>query len=354
VAFKAPSLKFDGASVSVLQLARMPNAPRNTPRPRIVEILAFPDVQLLDVTGPLQVFASANDWARRVGKPAPYVARVVAQRTPVLSSSGLGLTTAVLPRASDEIDTLMVAGGTGVHMASEDAQLVRWVKQRATRARRVVSICTGAFLLGAAGLLHGRRVVTHWSECAELACQHPSTAVEVDPIFIRDGRVWTSAGVTAGIDLSLALLEEDLGHLAAISVARDLVVFLKRPGGQAQFSYMLTLQQSGSQFEDLHAWIAEHLAGDLTITTLSTKAAMSERTFVRRYRAATGLTPARAIEGMRVEAARQMLSESGVPIKRVAQRCGFGSEETMRRSFQRRFAIAPQEYRRRFAATKSS
>lgn len=190
--------------------------------------------------------------------------------------------------------------------------------------------------------------MTHWTRCAELARRHPEARVEPDPIFIRDGAVWTSAGVTAGIDLALALVEADLGRDAALAVARHLVVFLKRPGGQSQFSTVLALQSGGTRFEGLHAWIADHLSEDLTVPRLAEAAGMSPRGFARHYRAATGLTPARALERQRVEAARRLLSETALPLKRVAERCGFGSEETLRRSFLRHVAVAPASYRQRF------
>lgn len=325
-----------------------------TPTPRIVEILAFADVQVLDVTGPLQVFASANEWARGCGQPIPYATRVVAQTPLVVTNSGLSLVATTLSLSLPAPDTLLIAGGSGVHAAQLDRELLEWLRRRATCARRVVSICTGAFLLGAAGLLQGRRAVTHWSECDRLAHQNPSTQVEVDPIFVRDGSVWTSAGVTAGIDLALALVEEDIGHAAAMAVARDLVVYLKRPGGQAQFSSALMLQQRDSLFEKLHGWIASHLASDLSVPILAEKAAMSERSFVRHYSAATGYTPARAVERMRVEAAQQLLVSTSLPIKRVAQRCGFGTVESMRQTFQRQLGIAPSEFRQRFSVTSRS
>ncbi len=340
----------DETSIAVLGLADMPIDPRNPPRPRCVEILAFPGVQLRDVAGPLQVFASAGDWARDTGRPAPYRQRVVAAATPVLSSAGLGLDCDPLPRADAPIDTLLVAGGEAVHAAVQDAALVRWVRRRAACARRVGSICTGAFLLAAAGLLDRRRAATHWMACDRLTREFPRAHVDPEPIFVRDGRVWTSGGVTAGIDMALAMVEEDLGHAAAMAVARDLVVFLKRPGGQAQFSAALALQQRAAEFDPLHAWITAHPAADLSVAALAGRMRMSERTFVRRYRAATGLTPARAVERLRVEAAQQMLSTTALPLKRVAQRCGFGSEETFRRSFARRFGTTPGEYRARFAA----
>ncbi|MBS0376454.1 MAG: GlxA family transcriptional regulator [Proteobacteria bacterium] len=326
--------------------------PRFTPPPRPIELLLFPAAQLLDITGPLQVFASANDWAAATRRPTPYEIRLVATRSPVRTTAGVRLLAEPLPRGVPPPDTLLVAGGRGVHVACDDRHLVRWLRTRARRARRIVSICSGAFLLGRAGLLDDRRAVTHWSECGELARRCPRTRVELDPLFVRDGPVSSSAGVTAGIDLALALVEEDLGHAAAIAVARDLVVYLKRPGGQSQFSALLELQTRGAEFDALHAWMASHLATDLGVEALAARAAMSPRTFQRRYRAATGLTPARAVERLRLEAAQQLLASTALPVKRVAQRCGFGSEETLRRSCQRLLAVSPADFRARFGARR--
>jgi transcriptional regulator GlxA family with amidase domain len=327
----------------------MPKNPRFTPRRRRIEILAFPDVQLLDVAGPLQVFASANELARAAGEPLPYELAVVAEQPLVIASGGLGLAGQKLSKSSGPIDTLIVAGGFGVGPACENAALIRWITARAAAARRVASVCTGAFLLATAGLLDGRRAVTHWRRCAEFARRFPAVHLEPDPIFVRDGNIWTSAGITAGIDLALTLVERDLGQRVALAVARQLIVFLKRPGGQAQFSATLALQHDDARFEGLHAWIANHLSADLSIASLADAAAMSERSFVRHYRRATGMTPARAVERIRVEAARQGL-EQGLPVKRVAARCGFGSEETMRRGFLRLLGATPQAYRERFAS----
>jgi transcriptional regulator GlxA family with amidase domain len=268
----------------------------------------------------------------------------------VTASAGLGLATAPLPPIGAALDTLMIAGGPGVEAAAADPVLVDWVRARVSRARRVASVCTGALLLAASGVLDGRRVATHWSFCAEFARRFPAVRVEPDPIFLRDGPVWTSAGVTAGIDLALALVEQDLGHTAALAVARYLVVFLKRPGGQAQFSAALSLQVAEDKFGALHDWINAHLADAISLPLLARRAGMSERSFSRHYLEATGLTPGRAVERLRVEAARQLLSESRLPVKRIAQRCGFGSEETMRRSFLRLLAATPQDYRARFSA----
>lgn len=338
----------------------MPKTPRFSPSSvsrtarastRVIEVLVYPSVQLLDVTGPLQVFATANEQIVEAGGAPPYALRVVAKdRARVKASSGLEIATESLPHAGSRLDTLVVAGGPGVDLAASDPALLDWLRQRVKKARRVASVCTGAFLLGASGALDGRRAVTHWSYCVELARRFPAVWVEPDPIFVRDGSVWTSAGVTAGIDLALALVEEDLGRTMALAVARYLVVFLKRPGGQAQFSEALSLQSAEDEFGALHQWISKHLAGDLSLSRLAREAGMSERGFSRHYAKATGLTPLRAIERLRVEAARRMLSETRLPVKRISRHCGFGSEETMRRSFLRVLATAPQDYRRRFGS----
>jgi transcriptional regulator GlxA family with amidase domain len=279
----------------------------------------------------------------------PYAPRVIAAGEPMLTASaGLRLVAEPLPGDAIPVDTLVIAGGPGVLAACDDPALVAWVRARAERARRVASVCTGAFLLGAAGLLDGRRAVTHWKHCGTLAARYPRIRVEPDPIFVRDGPVWSSAGVTAGIDLALALVEADLGRPLALAVVRHLVMFLKRPGGQAQFSAALALQAGEERFARLHAYIAENLSGDLSLPALAAAAGMSERSLSRHYLAATGLTPARAVERLRVEAARRALAETAQPVKRIARICGFGSEGTMRRSFLRHVAATPQDYRARF------
>jgi transcriptional regulator GlxA family with amidase domain len=326
-------------------------APFPASGPRIVEMLVFPSVQLLDATGPLQVFASANDFAVEAGRTPPYELHVVTQDgASITASAGVGLTTVPLPAIGSPLDTLMIAGGHGVEAAASNTVLVDWVRRRTRNARRVASVCTGAFLLAASGALDGKRAATHWSVCAEFARRFPSVRVESDPIFVRDGSVWTSAGVTSGIDLALALVEEDLGRSAALAVARYLVVFLKRPGGQAQFSATLSLQTAEDKFGALHEWISQHLAGDISLPVLARRAGMSERSFSRHYAEETGLTPARAVEQLRVEAARRLLLETGLPVKRISRRCGFGSEETMRRSFVRLLDVTPQDYRARFSS----
>ena len=340
----------DKANLARQGSAEMPNSPRCSPNSaRVIDVLAFPAVQLLDVTGPVQVFASANDVVADAGGAQPYRLRLVAPGgQSVTASAGVALAAGPLSASGEPLDTLLVAGGEGAETAAENPVLIEWLRRRAVEARRVASVCTGAFLLAAAGLLDGRRAATHWKYCARFAERFPTVRVEADPIFICDGSVWTSAGVTAGIDLALALVEEDLGRAVALAVARYLVVFLKRPGGQAQFSAALALQAADDRFGALHDWISRHLAGDLSLSRLADQAGMSERSFSRRYAEATGQTPARAIERLRVEAARRLLSESRTPVKRIAQQCGFGSQESMRRSFLRLLAVTPHDYRSRF------
>jgi transcriptional regulator GlxA family with amidase domain len=340
----------DKANLGGRGSTELPKFPRSSPNPiRVIDVLTYPQVQLLDVTGPLQVFASANVQIADGGGTPPYLLNVVSQHGEgIASSAGVMLAADPLTQPNDELDTLLVAGGEGAEAAAENPVLVDWVRQRASKARRVASVCTGAFLLASAGVLDGRRAATHWMYCAKLAQRFPTVRVETDPIFVCDGPVWTSAGVTAGIDLALALVEEDLGRSVALAVARYLVVFLKRPGGQAQFSAALALQIADDKFGALHDWINRHLASDLSLSVLANQAGMSERSFSRHYAEATGETPARAIERLRVDAARRLLAETRLPAKRVSQRCGFGSEETMRRSFVRLLSVTPQDYRERF------
>jgi transcriptional regulator GlxA family with amidase domain len=229
--------------------------------------------------------------------------------------------------------------------------LVAHIRRWSGRARRTCSVCTGAFLLAAAGLLDGRRAATHWAACRELQKRYPAVRVEPDPIFVQDGAIWTSAGVTAGIDLTLALIEADLGHAVAMRVARRLVVFLKRPGGQSQFSAPLSAQVAADDaLGALHGWMAENLDTDLRVERLAARAGMSPRTFARIYTATLGTTPAKTVERLRVEAARRALENDGAPVKLIAHRCGFGDEERMRRAFVRRLGISPSDYRARFAS----
>jgi transcriptional regulator GlxA family with amidase domain len=322
---------------------------------RLVVVLAFESAQLLDIAGPLQTFASANEIAKD-GRDAPYRLVVASRRGGVMrTSSGLALVTvSIAGLRGAPIDTLIVPGGPGVHVALKDSRLVAWIRGQASTTRRIASVCTGAFLLAQTGLLAGRRATTHWKSCSRLQQNHPEIEVDPNPIFIGEGRIWTSAGVTAGIDLSLALIEQDLGRALAMQVARHLVVFLKRPGGQSQFSAPLEAQAAAAagnapnQFAPLHGWIAAHVGGDLRVERLAEQAGMSPRTFARIYSAAIGVTPARMVEKIRIEAVRRALEETDMPIKKIASVCGFGQEERLRRAFARQVGTTPAEYRRRF------
>jgi transcriptional regulator GlxA family with amidase domain len=323
----------------------------------LVAVLAFEGVQLLDIAGPVQTFATANELAKETRGAAPYRVVVVSRHGgPVCTSSGLPLVTHPIRSAlrNLRVDTLIVPGGPGVHVALQDSRIIDWVRRQCAAARRTASVCTGAFLLAEAGILAGRRVTTHWQSCSRLQQRYPDVLVEPDPIYVRQGRIWTSAGVTAGIDLSLALVQEDLGRKVAMQVARHLVVFLNRPGGQSQFSASLEAQAAAADgnapnhFAPLHGWIAEHLTSDLRVERLAEQAGMSPRTFARIYAAKMGTTPARMVEKIRVEAVRRILEETDMPIKRVASVCGFGQEERLRHAFARQVGTTPAEYRQRF------
>lgn len=328
------------------------------PRARRVVIVVFEGIQSLDLTGPMEVFAGGDRYARtRLPRSSGYDITVAATHDRPLTTSG-GLTivpdralgdVAHLDDLGRPIDTLVVAGGDGVRAAIGDPTLIEHIRVLAGSARRVTSVCSGAFLLAEAGLLDGRRATTHWSRCAELAERYPAVRVEPDPIFTRDGNVLTSAGVTAGMDLALALVEDDLGREAALTIARFLVLFLRRPGDQAQFSSHLRVQLADrDELRDLQQWIAEHPEADCTVEALADRAGMSARHLARTFVDQVGTTPARYVEQVRIEKARRRLEESTDPIERVAASCGFGTAETMRRSFVRALGVPPAEYRRRF------
>jgi len=324
---------------------------------RQIAILAYPGVQSLDVTGPLEVFAGARELIEADGRrERGYEISILSRDgTPLRTSSGLTIEPhASLAEAPTQIDTLIVAGGHGCREAMADRVLVEWIAEVAAGARRTVSVCTGAFLLARAGLLDGRRATTHWAAAAELARLHPAVQVDPEPIFLRDGPVWTSAGVTAGMDLALALVEEDLDRDAALTIARHLVLFLRRPGNQSQFSATLAAQQPRREpLREAQRYMVENLAGELSIEALAARAHMSPRHFARAFRAETGVTPARYVERVRLEAARRRLEDTAEPIAAVAAACGFGAGETMRRVFLRTLEVGPAEYRRRFHAPRA-
>ena len=354
---------------------------------RHIVFAVAPDLVLLDACGPLEAFwraeltvaaaagaGGASAACTAAGGPCEpsgatgsnsKPAEPIAYRTTVASIDGgvlqtfpgLPVVTQRLDSLDDQpIDTLIVPGVPIDAHCTLQPELVAWIRRRAPQARRVCSVCTGAFYLAAAGLLDGRRATTHWRDAPHLARRFPSVQVDADPIFIRDvgngegaSAVWTSAGVTAGIDLALALIEEDVGHAVAMQAARRLVVFMKRPGGQSQFSAALAAQASaGGPFEALHSWMAAHLRDDLSVERLAERAQMSPRTFARRYVDEVGRTPAKTVSALRLEAAARVLAESRRPLKRIALDCGFGSEQNLRRAFVRRFGVLPLEYRERF------
>lgn len=319
---------------------------------RVVLLVAYPGIQLLDVAGPAEVFAMATLWLRERGYRL-----VVASPDggSVRSDSGLRLEADVaLAEVREPVDTVVVAGGMGTDGATTP-EFVGSIRRVAGGARRVCSVCSGAFLLAAAGFLEGRRATTHWLVCGELARRYPGTVVEPDRIFVRDGDVYTSAGVTAGIDLALALVEADHGAEAARRAARALVVFLQRPGGQSQFSARLDHGvPTGSPLRPVLDAIAAEPAADHRVPRLAARAGMSERHLGRLFADLTGTTPARFVERVRVEAARDLLERSAMPVAAVSRRTGFGSDETMRRAFQRVLGVAPADYRDRFRTSEAS
>ena len=314
---------------------------------RRIVVVAFDRLQSLDAVGPIEVFSTAN---RELGREA-YAIELVASTGPVVRATN-GLALAVDHRIGairGALDTLVVAGGEGTATALQDRTLIDGVRRLAGRARRVASVCTGAFLLAEAGVLDGRRATTHWSSCDRLAQQYPSVTVDPDPIYVRDDNVYTSAGVTSGMDLALALVEEDLGRDLALRVARRLVLFLRRPGNQSQFSAQLSAQVAERDaLRDLQQWIADHPDADLSVASMASRVGMSERNFARCFKNEVGVTPGRYVEAARVEVARRLLEETDESIARVATRSGFGTAETLRRVFLRAVHTGPTEYRRRF------
>ncbi|MFJ6787248.1 GlxA family transcriptional regulator [Streptomyces angustmyceticus] len=310
---------------------------------REVLVVLFDGVQALDVTGPVEVFHGAA-----LETPGAYRIRTASlDGAPVRTTSGLTLVPDTTLAAAGPPHTLLVPGGEGTR--TPDPRLIDWLRGNAHRARRKVSVCSGALLLAEAGLLDGRRATTHWMLCATLAERFPAVRVEPEPIYVRDGDLATSAGVTAGIDLALALVEEDLGRDVALSIARHLVVFLRRPGNQTQFSAQLAAQTAQRRpLRDVQQWIAENPAGDLSVDALAERARLSPRHFARAFRDEVGMTPGRYVDRVRLEAARRHLEDTVDGIEQVSRHCGYGTPEAMRRAFLRALGASPAEYRRRF------
>ncbi|MBD8879763.1 DJ-1/PfpI family protein [Rhodanobacter sp. 7MK24] len=326
------------------------------PSAKIVAFVLFEDALALNIAGPAEVFGSAN---RLSGESSPLYELIYLSTAGnlVRTSSGVAIQTQSLASVNvHELDTVIVVGGVTVAEAMRDTVLVEWIAHASTIVRRTCSVCTGAFLLASARLLDGRRAVTHWASVDELLAQFPAVQVQLDPIYVNDGNIWTSAGISAGIDLALTLVEVDHDRRLSLAVAKDLVVFLHRPGGQAQFSRTLATQAGAgtrklkSQLETLHVWIVEHLDEELSIERLAARMKMTPRTFARKFVDQYGRTPAKLIEDLRLETACRHLEENHIAIKQIAFLCGFGDEERMRRAFMRRLRVPPASYREQFAA----
>jgi transcriptional regulator GlxA family with amidase domain len=329
------------------------HAPSGDSKPRQIGILVYPGILLLDAVGPLDVFAAANLVVaeRSPHCPKAYQVEVWSDRVGAIDgSSGVSLnaTRLIAAAAPCELDTLVVAGATVID-DPRSQPCVDWLRHATGGIRRVGGICTGVFLLAEAGLLDGRRAVTHWAFCDELARRYPAILVEPDPIFLRDGPFYTTAGVTAGMDLALAMVQDDLGRDVALDIARRLVLFLKRPGGQSQFSAHLAAQLDGEgPIAELQRWILNHLDNDLTVEALAERVHMSPRNFVRNFEREAGAPPGVFVERARLDAARRALEDGENQLEAVAKHCGFTSAEILRRLFQRRMGLSPTEYRERF------
>jgi len=316
-----------------------------------VVMLAYPDVQVLDVTGPLEVFGRAARWIRDHGlsRELVYHVEIVAPRAGAFrSSSGLRLVAERAYRSVRSADTLLVAGGVGHAAAKADGKLLKWLCAMSGKVARLGSICNGALILAASGLLQGRRATTHWAFLRELQTSLGGGVCD-DAIYIRDGNFYTSAGVTAGMDMALAMLEEDWGTPVALAVARELVLFLKRPGGQSQFSDHLAAQFSEvSALRDLQLWMLSHLEQELSVARLAERASMSQRNFARHFASSVGVTPGHYVRQIRLNAARRKLEQTPLRVTQIARRCGFGTEESLRRSFVAALGVSPAAYRARF------
>ncbi|MEM6563862.1 MAG: GlxA family transcriptional regulator [Pseudomonadota bacterium] len=316
---------------------------------RLVVFVVYPDIVLLDLVGPLQVFSHALDTKTKDNGYECVVVSVAGDLTQ--TNTVVSIPTLPVSDVSErDIHTLVVVGGDGAIPGMRDPVLVKVVQDLAETAARICSVCSGALILGAAGLLDGRRAVTHWDDCKMLAEEFPRVKVELDPIFIKDGDTWTSAGITAGIDMALAITSEDLGRQSALEIARSMVAQMVRSGGQSQYSPALGRQVTdrAGRFEVLHSWVADNIASTLTVETLAEKVGMSARNFARTYTNTMGKTPAKAVEAMRIESAQDFLESTPKSLKEIAVACGFKDEDRMRRVFLRTLNVSPREYRRNF------
>ena len=311
-----------------------------------VALLGYAGVQTLDLAGPLDAFGSAS-----AARPGAYSTVTTSlDGAPFVSETGLRITPDCALADAGAVDTLIVPGGEGLRRPGVAEAVAAMLRVRAPGCRRVVSICTGIYGVAPSGLLAGRRATTHWRFADDVEARFPAVRLDRDAIFVKDGALYTSAGITAAIDLALALIEEDYGPELALRVARDLVVYLKRSGGQRQYSEPLRFQaRAGDRFADLAAWIASHLAQDLSVEALAARMRLSPRQFSRRFTQAFGMTPAQQVEALRLDAARDFLTGTEAPVDSIAATVGFRSDDAFRRAFDRRFGLSPTDYRRRFA-----
>lgn len=317
-------------------------------RSHVIGVVGFPGVMALDVVGPFDAFATAAGLV--AGDAARYECLLLGERAEAFDAeSGVRLVAHTSLACAPPLDTLIIAGGRGLRDPAICAPIVAWLRRHASQCRRVATICTGIYGLAPTGLLDGRRVATHWRHAADVARRFPALKVMADAIYVEDGGFWTSAGVTAGIDLALALIEADHGPALALAVARELVVYLKRDAGQAQFSEPLRFQFANrDRLGDLVAWIEAHLRADLSVEALAARACVSPRHLTRQFRSAFSLAPAELVEILRLDEARQRLAASNGSIERIAASVGFHNADTFRRAFERRFGLAPRVYRSRF------
>jgi transcriptional regulator GlxA family with amidase domain len=314
-------------------------------------MLGFPQAQVLDITGPLEVFSRTARWLaeHRAARSPAYVTELAAARAgPLPMSNGLELVASRRYTAVQDADTLLIAGGIGWEAAAKDRKLLDWLRAQSRRVPRLGSICNGAMLLAAAGLLDGKPATTHWAYLDRLATLAPKVRVDRDALYVRAGNIYTSAGVTAGMDLALALVEQDHGKAVALAVAQELVLFLKRPGGQSQFSRHLEAQKRDDLFGELELWMLENPRADLSVEGLARRTSMSPRHFARQFRARLGASPGAYVRRLRVEQARRRIEEGAMRFKQVARECGFADEQALRRGFQAVVGITPAEYRARF------
>jgi transcriptional regulator GlxA family with amidase domain len=314
-------------------------------------MVGYPNAQILDITGPLEVFSRTARWLRDHGKTSgdAYVVELVAARAGWFDTSG-GLRLYATRSYTEVADahTVLVSGGLGYREAMADRQLLDWIRKQRSRSQRLGSICTGAFVLAAAGLLDGKRATTHWAYLDRLQAAAPEAKIERDAIYVQNGPVYTSAGVTAGMDMALAMVEADWGKATALAVAQELVMFLKRPGGQSQFSRHLAAEQRDDVFGALELWILEHLSADLSVEKLAERANMSPRHFARLFKERLGVTPAAYVRKLRVEEARRRIESGASRVKRIARECGFADDQQLRRAYKQVLGVTPAEYRARF------